>query len=112
MKRLVLSTAAIMLFGFLALGQDISGTYSDGADKFIFAKQGNYFSFVAKNKEVKYAEGFAYCSTDAKTIVFVFKRVDNAQIGLASFVLEGKKLTGKTINPDLTERWKGTYTKQ
>lgn len=112
MKKTLLSILFVVFLCSFINAQDIEGSYVSGTDKFVFTKSGNSYLFEAFDNNVKYSEGFAYYSSEYKRIIFIFLRTDNQNSGFGTFKVEGNKITGSTLNPDLSERWKGTFTKE
>ena len=112
MKKILLSLFFIIALCSFLRAQDIEGSYASGTDKFVFTKSGNHYLFEAFDKGVKYSEGFAYYNSEYKRIIFIFQRTDNQNSGYGNFKVEGNKITGNTLNPDLSERWKGSFTKE
>ena len=112
MKKILFSLFIVISLCSFLKAQDIEGSYASGTDKFVFTKSGNHYLFEAFDKNVKYSEGFAYYSSEYNRIIFVFRRTDNQNSGFGNFKVDGNKITGKTLNPDLSERWNGTFTKE
>ncbi len=112
MKKIILSLLFVIISCSFIKAQEIEGSYVNGNDKFVFTKSGSYYLFEAFDKGVKYSEGFAFYSSEYNRIIFVFQRTDNKNSGFGTFKVEGNKITGSTLNPDMSERWKGTFTKK
>lgn len=112
MKNFFLSFLLILVLSSFLKAQEIEGSYLSGTDKFVFTKSGSHYIFEAYDKGVKYSQGFAYFSSEYNRILIIFQRTDNYNTGFGNFLFDGKKITGNTLNPDLTERWKGTFTKE
>lgn len=112
MKRIFLSLVFVFAFSSFLTAQEIEGSYINGADKFVFIKSGSHYIFEAFDKNVKYSEGFAYYSSEYKLIVIIFQRTDNQSTGYGNFKFEGSRISGKTLNPDLSKRWEGTFTRE
>lgn len=112
MKKTILSILFIVFLCSFLKAQDIEGSYICGTDKFVFAKSGNSYLFEAFDNNVKYSEGFAYYSSEYNTIIIIFRRTDKQSTGYGNFIVDGNKIIGSTLNPDLSVRWKGTFTKE
>lgn len=112
MSRILLSFVFVIVCASFLRAQEIEGSYLNGSDKFVFRKSGNHYLFEAFDKNVKYSEGFAFYSSEFNIIVLIFQRIDNQKSGYGNFKVDGNKITGKTLNPDFSERWKGTFIKE